>query len=268
MNKKKLIIAILVTMMILVGCGNNQEDNQSSIPAREVENCDMMITIIEQGETTDIYGKYTGPVVAGKPHGEGTFLAENDNIVYEYNGYFMEGRYNGYGTSTVTIDGVTTEMAGTYTNGEFTPTPGESFDYVGQFEVFGYFAISEEIIEYIDANTNLFPITNKDTVKSIALEDFSYKQFVKTRKQDQIGLVKQSLYVAQIFEDDFLDGKLTSILGVDDDDNYYVVYYLDSVDVYDGDRIVTYAVPCTTSSFSNIGGGTTNVVVMAACYIE
>lgn len=73
MNKKKLIIAILVTMMILVGCGNNQEDNQSSIPAREVENCDMMITIIEQGETTDIYGKYTGPVVAGKPHGEGTF---------------------------------------------------------------------------------------------------------------------------------------------------------------------------------------------------
>ena len=94
------------------------------------------------------------------------------------------------------------------------------------------------------------------------------KQFNKTRKQDQIGLVKLDLYAVQVFEDDYLGGKLTYLLAADDDNNYYALYYLASTEVYNEDTFTAYAIPCSTSSFDNISGGTTNVIVLAACYIE
>ena len=72
----------------------------------------------------------------------------------------------------------------------------------------------------------------------------------------------------RFFEDDFGDGKLTSILAVDEEFNYYALYYTDSVEVYDEDEFTVYALPCATSGFDNIGGGTTNVVVMIANHIE
>ena len=62
--------------------------------------------------------------------------------------------------------------------------------------------------------------------------------------------------------------KLTYLLGVDNEENYYAVYYQGSAEVYDGDEITVYAIPCETTSFSNVSGGSTNVVVMAACAIN
>ena len=72
----------------------------------------------------------------------------------------------------------------------------------------------------------------------------------------------------QVFEDDYMDGKLTYILGADDEGSYYALYYLGSADIYDEDTFTAYAVPCATSSFENVGGGTTNVIVMAASYVD
>lgn len=53
----------------------------------------------------------------------------------------------------------------------------------------------------------------------------------------------------------------------DTDGNYYVLYYLDTVEVYEGDEFTAYALPCSTSGFDNVGGGTTNVVIMLASYM-
>lgn len=39
-------------------------------------------------------------------------------------------------------------------------------------------------------------------------------------------------------------------------------------DEENGSTFTAYAIPCSTSSFDNISGGTTNVIVLAACYIE
>lgn len=91
---------------------------------------------------------------------------------------------------------------------------------------------------------------------------------IRHASKDQIGLVKLDLYAMQVFEDDYLGGKLTYLLAADDDNNYYALYYLDSTEVYNEDTFTAYAIPCSTSSFDNISGGTTNVIVLAACYIE
>lgn len=51
-------------------------------------------------------------------------------------------------------------------------------------------------------------------------------------------MVELNLYAVQVFEDDYMGGKLTYILGADKDDNYYTLYYLDSVEVYSEDDLL------------------------------
>ena len=136
-------------------------------------------------------------------------------------------------------------------------------------DYFGTFKLSDEQAEFVDSHKELFPTCEKATAESTDLVNFAYKEFTKTRKQDEIGLIKLKLTAQQVFEDDLSWGdKLTSVLARDDDYNYYSVYYCDSVEVYDGDTFTAYAIPCTTSSFDNIGGGTTLVVVLLACCVQ
>jgi hypothetical protein len=267
--KRKGIIILTILMSLLVGCANNTPSISDDGAPLSVQDYDLTITIVEGEDSLDIDGKYTGKIVDGKPQGEGIFKSEGENgSVYMYEGAFSDGCYNGYGVTTLTNGGETLQMAGTYTQGVFTPTAGESFNYIGQLDLFGKFAVPEAVVEYIDSNISVFPIATKETIQSADIQEFSSKQFIKTRKQEQIGLVKLNLYAVQVFEDDYLNGKLTYLLAADDDNNYYAMYYLGSAEVYDEDTFTAYAIPCTTSSFDNIGGGTTNVIVIAACYIE
>ena len=262
------IIMSMLMLMLMVGCGNTSTAAPDNSP-KTVQDYDITITIIDGKDTFDIDGKYTGEVVDGTPNGQGVFVAESeDNARYEYEGSFSSGYFDGYGITNITNDDGTLQMAGTYTKGEFTPTPGESFNYIGQLDLFGKFSLSDDVIEYIDTHSELFPTANKDEIQTISTQEFSSKQFNKTRKQEKIGLVKLDLYAVQVFEDDYMDGKLTYILGADDEGSYYALYYLGSADIYDEDTFTAYAVPCATSSFENVGGGTTNVIVMAASYVD
>ena len=266
--KRRNIIILTALVSLLVGCANDTPNISDDGTVLSVQDYDITMIRVEGEDSFDIDGKYTGEIVDGKPQGEGTFKAESENgSVYVYEGEFSDGRYDGYGMTTITNDGETLQMAGTYTKGEFTPTTGESFNFIGQLGPFGKFTIPETVIEYIDSSANAFPITTKETIQSADIQEFSSKQFIKTRKQEQIGLVKLDLYAIQVFEDDYFNGKLTSLLAADDGNNYYAMYYLGSTEVYDEDAFTAYAIPCTTSSFDNISGGTTNVIVMAACYI-
>lgn len=123
--------------------------------------------------------------------------------------------------------------------------------------------------DYIDSQPELFPIGDADAIAQAALQDFSSKQFKKSGEQQDLGLVRmKGLYTVQVFEQDYLGGKLTSILAMDDDGEFYVLHYLDAVEVYEGDTFDVYALPCGTSSFDNISGGVTNVIVMAASYFS
>lgn len=268
MNRKCSIIGVITIAMLLTGCESTSASTLDNSP-KTVQDYDVTITVVEGKDTFDIDGKYTGEVADNAPNGQGIFTAEGtDNARYEYEGNFSNGYFDGYGVTNITNDDGTVQMAGTYTKGEFTPTSGESFNYIGQLDLFGKFSLSDAVIEYIDTNSQLFPTSTKDKIQSITTQEFSSKQFNKTRKQDTIGLVKVNLYAMQVFEDDYMNGKLTYILAADDDGGYYALYYLDSVNIYDNDTFTAYAIPCTTSSFDNISGGTTNVIVMAASYIE
>lgn len=264
--KRKGILVLLAAMLLLSACGNNAADIGAPTTVQEQS---ITVTLVYDGDSVDVEGKYTGEVVSGKPQGEGKFVAErDDDLSYEYEGTFADGCFDGYGVATIVSNGETLRMAGTYTKGEFTPTTGEVYDFIGQLDLFGKFSVPASVIEYIDSNENLFPVATEEMIQSAKIQDFSYKQFTKTRKQEDIGLVSVDLYAVQVFEDDFMDGKITYMLAVDDDNNYYALYYLDTVEVYEDDSFSAYAVPCATTGFDNIGGGTTNVVAMAVSYIE
>ena len=169
---------------------------------------------------------------------------------------------------TVIQDGETTTWAGTFTKGEYTPTTAETFNFAGQFDIFGGFGLSDEVKAYVDSEKDLFPTAAKEAVGSVKIQDYSNRKFIKTCKQEEIGPVKLTLHATQVFENDLLGGKLTSILAWDEDDYYYAIHYLDSVEVYEGDEFTVYAVPCGVSGFDNVGGGTTNVTVLLACSFE
>ena len=131
--KKTGIIVLSLFMVLLSGCGSTTQETPKNDTPSTVSDYDITVTMVEGTDTYDIDGKYTGEVVNGKPQGVGTFKADGENgYTYTYEGNFSNGAFNGYGVTTIINDGETLEMSGTYTNGEFTPTTGESFNYIGQ----------------------------------------------------------------------------------------------------------------------------------------
>lgn len=253
------------------------------------------ISLLDQ--TIEVDGLYTGPLKDGKAHGKGTFSVDNEDGGISYKGLFSNGQINGagtlclsmgedgelimegtfkqggldgYGVTTFNFEGETILWKGTYTNGVFTPTAGEKFDYLGQVDLLGLFALPQEMIAYIDSHPKLFPVADPTVIKSMKYQSFEYRQFTKTRKQNDMGLIKLELYAMQVSEDfsEDINQTVTSLSAADKDENVYAIFYLGSSEVLDGDRITVYALPVATSSYDNIGGGTTNVIVLAACYIE
>ena len=268
-QKFKIIAVLVIVMLLLAGCGDGEKTSSS----KNVEDFPISINwgFGNSDEEVEISGKYTGSLVNGKAEGEGTFIADSENQ-FEYVGSFAKGTFNGKGTITaqITEGEEATVLTGTFTEGTFTPTTGELYNLVGSLSYFGEFTVSDEVIDYIDSHTDLFPLGDDLAVQSDGLKDFNAKQFAKTREQEEIGLVGIYMYAVQAYEDsmDPLTDKLTSILGVDDEGNYYSVYYLGSTFVCEGDNFTTYAVPCATTSFENVGGGNTNVIVLLASVIK
>ncbi len=309
MSRNKIIAVFILVMMMfsLAGCGSptaadkSFAGTQQTETAKTVTDKSVTITVAHPDKTVEVDGYYTGEVKGNKPEGKGQFAYWDNNDTYSmeyeggfsygtfngkgkqtekdgnrgiirvYEGEFKDGNYNGYGTLTITDtnNNTTIQVAGSFTKGIYTPTVGQAFDYIGQTGYFGEFTLSDELMDYIDGHDELFPTCEKAAAEAADLVSFKYKQFTKTRKQEEIGLIKLKLTAMQVFEDDFLnDEKLTSVLAHDSENNYYAVYYRDSVEVYDGDSFTVYGIPCATTSFSNRGGGTTSVIVLLACRLD
>ena len=270
MKRISVFFVIVLSMLVFAGCGNDISDISGDTTTKFVEDYDITINMALLGEEVEVSGKYTGELVEGKPQGEGEFTAylENDLDECSYKGSFFDGYYDGYGVLTVDTEDIVLEMAGTYTKGEFTPTVSETYNLIGQLDYLGKFTLSDSISEYMDLNEDLFA-TTVDTIKEMDISEFSHKQFAKTGKQEKVELVKlKNLYAMQVFEEDFFNDKLTWILASDDDFNYYAIYYLGTAELYAEDTFTLYSIPCANSSFENVSGGVTNVVVMAASCIE
>ena len=300
MKKYRCLLSILLVLSIflLAGCGSDSsiQTIQNALDPTTATDKTVTVTINLEGDSSIITGRYTGTLKDGNPNGIGSFIAENDegSLSYKgafvngkitgegvlrftmegyelrYEGTFLNGALNGYGVTTAKTDDQTMTRAGTYTRGVFTPTVGETFNYIGQMDLYGVFELSDSIISYIDEHSEFFPVAEKYKVEEAPLRDFEYRQFTKTRSQEDIGLIKLKLYAVQVYEDKIEDtgDTVTSILAADDDSNLYALYYLSSVEVYDGDSFTAYVLPVATSSYSNVSGGTTIVIDLLGSYIE
>lgn len=86
---------------------------------------------------------------------------------------------------------------------------------------------------------------------------------------DKLIYLSEAL-VLQIEETDLDDGtKATEMLICDADENCYQIISLCGYDnIYKEDIISVYGLPIAKSSFSNVSGGTTLVIILAASHIE
>lgn len=292
------VIVSIFLMLSLSGCGGSAVSTLQNVldPTMATDKI-ITVKISIEGEADEFEGLYTGELRNGVANGEGSFIIEADESTLTYKGFFSDGKITGDGILTVKIsdgselryegsfvdgaldgygvtfaasDGETFSRRGTYTHGVYTPSKGETFDYLGQMDLYGVFTLSDNVINYIDSRPDLFPAENESAVKSAEMQEFEYRQFTKTRKQENIGLIKLELYAVQVHEDEFedIDEAVTYLLAIDKNENLYTLYYIGSEAIYDGDEFTAYAIPISTASFANVSGGITNVVVLAGCYID
>ena len=96
--------------------------------------------------------------------------------------------------------------------------------------------------------------------------DLTYPMMTKTLDGLEGALYSYTpAHAIQVFQEDIYGHTITYILCGDENGNYYSIFY-DGVlpDVYDGVYISFTGLPVSPSGFENVGGGTTNVMVIIA----
>lgn len=289
--QKRLIAGLAAALLFVGGCSNSQpseskaeeQTKESSSPVIEqVENKEMTLPIqnwnddyteLKAEETRD--GKYTGQLVDGVPSGQGKFESQNpEGIKWYYEGEFTDGRMTGVGKS-VLEDEDTIDLEGHFTNYAFTPTKTEWYKFATYTDTQHFnTAVSpdETTLSMIEANPDYFPAVNdtsKSKVKNLVDSSIEYKHLSKNVMPYRGKFIYfKNQYVAQTFSYTLWGHAYTSILTCDQsyNDYHYLTYYGD-VDVYEGDTIAFVAIPYSSSSFENTGGGDTNVITEIASII-
>lgn len=270
------ILALALTFS-LAGCSTNSaSDPTNTQPVTEtVENKEITISIQSFEENgidatpMEKTGTFSGTLVDGVPSGEGTFKSQNsEGETWTYSGNFENGTFNGQGT-TVWPD---YEQSGTYTDGLFTPTKREFFAHAS-YGHYGHYKLTDDAIAYLDAHPDFFPATTEETisaVKNAVDSSITYPMLTKSVANNSSALIHiDNVTVGQIFESVFVGHTLTSALLIDSDYNYYQLVYDGALpDVLENDVVTVDALPIASSHFDNIGGGITNVIVVAGAHVQ
>ena len=285
--KKKLLTLVMSGILILsfTACSNTDQETNSTSGSQdtsaqtpstnEVENVDLTISVgmwDEDGNQnfSDCDGVYSGEMKNETPNGYGIFSCERDGAILSYEGQFENGELNGKGTLTFsTSDGeVELYQSGTFINGLFQPNTPELFNSISDLTS-PSFSISVENLNFMQEHLNLFPATTDTDLaeaQNYVKTDLTYPMMTKTLDGLEGNLFSYtSAYAIQVFQEDIYGHTITYILCGDEDGNYYSIFY-DGVlpDVYDGVYISFTGLPVSPSGFENVGGGTTNVIVMIA----
>lgn len=221
-------------------------------------------------ETEDVerIGIYSGELKNGVPDGIGTFKTEGaDGVFWTYEGEFQNGRFHGQGV-TSWDDGY--QEAGTYTSGEFTPNTAEFYK---AYESRGYapYSLSEKSFKFISGNPELFPsVDGHDSIDALANKDIQYKHLDKN-----VADYCESIYFApyayavDVIESQIGNYKITTILACDEENNFSLLIYDGTLpNLFEDDEFSFYGLPLDSSTFENVSGGYTNVIVFAGCLIE
>ena len=298
---KRLICVLLVffvAVVLLSSClvSSPVTEVQKALDPTTATDKPITVNVNIEGEGVEVDGLYTGDLKNGLPNGTGAFVVDTDEgklsykgiftdgqitgdgvlkIIVDgndltYEGSFVNGALSGYGTTIAIDESQTISRKGNYSNGVYTPTVGQKYDYLGQMDLYGVFGLEDNVISYIDSHPEYFPKADKPDAEAAVLRAFEYRQFSKYRKQDTIGLIKLNLSVIQIREDEFEEtgDTVTYLLAMDENENLYTLYYLGSVELYDGDRFIAYGIPVALTSYSNVSGGTSIAIAVIASYFD
>lgn len=282
MNRKWMVLLLAGALSAsLCACGGTAETKSAPEEppepvVEEVQDAEYTLTLKDWNDDgtsseTECTGTFTGTLVDGLADGEGVFSATNsEGLSWTYTGGFKDGTFNGYGESTWD-NGDYTDQIGTFTDGLYTPTKSE-FLKASQDFYQNSVAMPDTAKEFIDAHEALFPCESEEAkgeAFSLTNEEVTRKQLVKNATPYTGELfTANNLEIVQIFEEPVWGYTLSWILAQDSDYQAYDIYYLGSVDVYEGDKINIRALPLGNSGFDNVSGGTTNVVVCAGSIVE
>lgn len=286
MKKKILSLALASTLLLsLAACGNSDHESNSSPDSQsnvsettstnKVENVDMTVSVGTwdtdgSQNFTDCSGSYSGEMLNDAPNGNGSFSFEGDGMVLKYEGQFENGTFNGEGILTFSTSEGEVELRqnGTFINGLFQPNTPELFNSISDIAT-PSFSISTENVNFMQEHLNLFPAaTDADLTEAqnYVKADLTYPMMTKTLDGLEGALYSYTpAHAIQVFQEDIYGHTITYILCGDEDGNYYSIFY-DGVlqDVYDGVYISFTGLPVSPSGFENVGGGTTNVIVIIA----
>lgn len=208
-------------------------------------------------------GEYSGEVVNGKAHGNGSFTAINDkDEKYTYTGEWQNGLCNGQGVREYENKDYSV-LTGTFKNGEFAPTKLEFIKSMGDRDAMR-FAPTDKAEEFIKAHEDLFPATDSVDLTEWIDSSIVYKNLIKSPDKYGDKLINLPNYeITQIWENELYGYTCTEFLAraANYDDYVYGCYLGELSNVYEGSKINIQGLPVNNSSFKNIGGGTT------LCYI-
>lgn len=158
-----------------------------------------------------------------------------------------------------------TESTASYTVLDF-------YTFLQENEVAPY-TLNEKAIQFLAEHDNFFPL---DIENGVAITDDTIDYSIEARQifknADKFGDKLMALppaQVVQIQEAPIDDTHYITILNISDYDGqqYYIIYNGELAEIFDGDVVNVIGLPLGSSTFDNVNGGKTWVVVLAGCHI-
>lgn len=269
---KKIVLSFFLIALVvsLSSCGSGSSSGTGA-KTKTVEDQSISITwdswdgSAKEISTITRDGTYTGEIANGIPNGQGVFSTVNSaGVTWSYTGGFLDGKFHGYGKTVWEETGEIEE--GTYINGLFTPNTYELFNTLST-RMFVPYRISEKNALFIQENLNIFPVSTdeaKEKVSTFINKDISYPMMTKNLEGLEGQLHQCDMALAtQVFQESLYGHAVTSIIARDETQNYYVILYDGELpDLYDNTFISFVGLPVSYSSYNNVSGGVTTVIVL------
>lgn len=132
--------------------------------------------------------------------------------------------------------------------------------------------MTQQTYDYITSHANQFPAktsADKQEVKKAVDSSVTSRHLFKNVAPYLDTMVTVSGNVIEVSEEESEMGTVAFVHLMDEYDNSVTGVYLGSTgDLLDGDDVTVRGVPVTTYSFENVGGGTTNAVMLALSTVQ
>ena len=143
-------------------------------------------------------------------------------------------------------------------------TKADLYEDAGENDVMPY-TISPKAYDFIAENESLFPTSTEADAEAATDYGLEYRMIAKN--PDNYGdklLSLSDVYVMSISETNSDDMILTELQVETAEGNYYYIVYLGELtDIYEEDEISVYGLPLAQVYFDNLGGGTTEAIMLA-----